>query len=130
MNDEIKQTDKLQLKSLCAFMHSLGYTYCRGQFLGSDYSGAPIVHFNTAVKLHNQDWYFTDDGKGIVPGFHVNVLNSPFTFDSYTLNKALSAKILDRVKLQANRYGRIVCQSHKVAFYDSSYYQLFEGELV
>lgn len=126
--EEIKDSSKLQMKSLCAFMNALGYTYCRGEFLGSSYSGAPVVKFNTAVRLYQLDWYHVD-GK-FVPYYHANVLNSPFEFDWYTLKKALSTKIIERVKLQSNRYGKITCQCHKVEFKDRYLAELFEGELV
>ena len=128
MNDEILDSGKLQLKSLCAFMNQLNYTFCRGQFLGSDYSGAGIVSVQTAVRIYNGEWY--GSAKGFVPEFHANVLNSPFEYDAYIVAKAEAAKILKRIKLQSNKKGWIKVQSHKVEFTNPDYYEIFEGELV
>lgn len=130
MNDELKFSDKIQLKSLVAFMHFLGFSYCRGEFFGSDYSGAPIVAFNTAVHMHNCEWQKNAEVNGFVPDFHAKNSVSSFSVDKYTLNKAKGAKIVKRVKLQSNKFGMIKCQSHVIAFVDEEYYQLFEGELV
>lgn len=127
MNDEILDSGKLQLKSLCAFMNELNYTFCRGQFLGSDYSGAPVVSVQTAVRIYNGSWHKVENG--FVPEFHANVLNSPFEFDAYILAKSQAAKILCRVKLQANSKGWVKCQSNKIKFIRSEYYDLFQGEL-
>lgn len=127
MNDEIKDSSKLQLTSLCAFMTQIGYTYCRGQFLGSDFSGAPIVTIQTAVRIYNGGWHKV--GNGYVPEFHANVLNSPFEFDSYVVTKALASKILVRIKLQANKKGWIKCQNNKIEFVHPEYYELFKEEL-
>lgn len=128
MNDEVEISDKLQLKSLIAFMHQLGYSYLRGEFLGSNYSGAPIVRFNTAVRIYNNSWHKVENG--FVPVHHVNVLNSPFETDAYNFNKLMASRIVSRVKLQSNKRGYIKCQSNKGTFVDTNYYQLFEGELV
>lgn len=141
MTEEIKDipqpldSGQLQLMSLTAFMHQLGYAYLRGVFYGSN-PAAEIVSFNTAVKLHNCTWsawvnVAPNLKKGhYVPSFHEHLGHkSPFTLHGYLLTKAQVSKIITDVNLQANKHGEIKVMKQWVRFTNEDTYTLFRGML-
>jgi len=141
---EIKDTLAIQLASTDAFAYVLGYwkgldnKFCTEYSLGvpHGFKGAETLSMNTVVKLHNSLWC-----KGVVEGYYYPaafpevigldgtlVRQSPFMLDGYTLNKALAARIAEKVFIQCNKHGTVTCHKHLLKLCDESYYFLFIGE--
>lgn len=119
--EEIKNTEKIQLKSLVGFMAGLGYEYkrdwpCRSPayFYSYEYSNKARqrISFQTSCKLHN-GYYLEWHGKKFDP---------PFDFDPYSIKKALAAKIVVQCHLQQNKKtGFIRASSQLVQFVEPVY---------
>jgi hypothetical protein len=141
---EIKDTSSIQQASLDAFAHVLGYwrtldnKYVESsEFLvGRGYKGCEIISFNKMVFLHNCLWLRSEIKKGFyypenyeaIDFKYVDSGKSPFHTDGYNLTKALYSRIVDKVFLQCNNLGEVMCHKHLVKFVDSSYESLFLGE--
>jgi hypothetical protein len=141
---EIKDTMNIQLASLDGFAHVLGYyrtldnkyIECREFYAGRGYKGAEVISLNTMVKLHNSVWCKSVVGGYYFPAAFPEVIGldgalvrqSPFMLDGYTLNKALAARIAEKVFIQRNKHGAVTCHKHLLKLADDSYYYLFIGE--
>jgi hypothetical protein len=135
MTDQIEQpkdSSNLQLMSLCAFMHQLGYFCEANKFYGPAGMGAEIIHFNTAVKLHNSTWEYANKDKAVyVPEFHRGQREkSPFVVDGYMLGKMMSSKILETVAMQSDKHGVVKVQKSWVRFTNDDTYTICKGLLV
>jgi hypothetical protein len=141
---ELKDTMNIQLASVDALASVLGYyrgldnkyIECREFYAGRGFKGCEVISLNTMVKLHNSLWC-----KSVVGGYYfpaafpevigmdgVLVRQSPFMLDGYTLNKALAARIAEKVFIQCNKHGVVTCHKHLLKLADDSYYYLFIGE--
>jgi hypothetical protein len=141
---EIKDTLAIQLASIDSFISVLGYwkgldnKFCTEYSLGvpHGFRGVEILSMNTVVKLHNSLWR-----KSVVSGYYFPaafpevvgldmtlVRQSPFMLDGYTLNRALAARIAEKVFVQCNKHGAVTCPKHLLKLVDDSYYYLFIGE--
>jgi hypothetical protein len=141
---EIKNTLAIQLASIDAFISVLGYwkgldnKFCTEYTLGTPhgFKGAEILSMSTVVKLHNSLWCKSVVGGYYFPAAFPEVIGldgalvkqSPFMLDGYTLNKALAARIADKVFVQCNKHGVVTCHKHLLKFADDSYYYLFIGD--
>lgn len=127
--EQPKDSSKLQFMSLVAFMNQLGYTYIQGKFYGP--KPAEVIHFGTGVKLHNSVWDYTCKEKALyIPHFHyAQRQKSPFCIDGCLLRKALAAKIIDDVHLQANKKGEVKVMKHWVRFTSYDAYIVYKGVL-
>lgn len=130
MTDIPNDSTKIQYLSLCAFMFELGYTHCHDGFYSSNPS-ADLIHYNTAVRLHNSTWEYCNKEKGLyVPCFHYGQREkSPFCIDGRMLRKALASKIVEYVYLQSNKHNVVTCQKQWVQFTNQDIYNLFKGLL-
>lgn len=141
MTEQIKDTLSIQLDSLDAFSCVLGYwnnkfytEYTLGVAHG--FRGCETITMNTMVKLHNAVWlksskkgfYYPEYYPEIVGVDGILVRQSPFMLDGYTLERALAARISDKVFLQCDKHGVVTCHKHLLRLIDSSYYHLFIGE--
>lgn len=120
--EEIKNTEKIQLKSLVGFMAGLGYEYeegcwlmgTGGYFYSYEYSNKSRVRvsFQTACKLHN-GFYMKPDSFDY---------EAPFDFDVLSLKKAKAARIVVWCHLQQNKKtGFIRASSQLVQFVEPEY---------
>lgn len=126
--EQPKDSSKIQLMSLLAFAHELGYSYFNNQFWGCRASGTECISFNKVVQLHNADWEYVSRTKALyAPYFHLDQGDrSPFCIDGYLLRKLLSAKIVHFVHLQADKHGRVKCQKQWVNFTSEDTYVLYQ----
>lgn len=141
-------TFTIQLASLDAFADALGY---RRDIIGSNsYSlqypvntGEDFVSFSTMVKLHNALWVYDEEDKMLYPHavkvvrengkyMHKDVAYEPFTkvfkLSPYEHRKADSRRIVERVKIQADKHNVLHCQSNEVEFVCPRYFDQFIGE--
>lgn len=129
INEKTKDTFGIQLTSLDAFADALGYKRnLRGQYESDkeDNVGTPIVSFNTMVKLHNSQWYYDIDKKVYVPEpYFWRAKKYVFKLDPYKYRKSDSRRIVNKVKIQADRFGILAVQSHVVEFVAEFYYEYF-----
>lgn len=140
----VKDTLAIQLSSMDAFAHTLGYwratdgQYVTNREFGVElgWKGCEVISFNTMVKLHGSIWYKSLKKGFYYPECHPEIEDldgnlvqaSCFMTDGYTITKALNARIVDQVFLQRTKHGGIVCHKHLVKFCDYSYQHLFLGE--
>lgn len=119
--EPLKDTSKLQLASLKAYMKQLGYEY-----FGVDiafHSGFYVnksrewISFNKAVQLHN----------GLYNEVHGNPwFEEPFHTIPYEFFLcAEKEKLVQKVKMQKSYKKGIIVQSHVVDLIDKSNYDLF-----
>ena len=122
--DDIKDTKKLQMKSLVEFMRSLGYEMRRDWFnknhafysILKENDGRNNISVRTAIDLHN----------GNLIDSHGKHFREPFDFDEYRFVKAQAARIVSVVKMQySKKQHKFTVQSHKVQFVRPSYYHIF-----
>lgn len=141
---EIKNTMNIQLASIDVFISVLGYWKGPGNNFHAEYSlgvahgfkGAETLSMNTVVKLHNSLWcksikdgyYYPESFPEVVDIGGALVRQSPFMLDGYTLNKALAARIAEKVFVHCNKHGVVTCHKHLLKLADESYYYLFIGE--
>jgi len=141
---EIKNTLAIQLASIDSFIGVLGYwkgfdnKFCTEHTLGvpHGWKGAETLSMNTVVKLHNSLWcksvvggyYYPESFPEVIGLDGALVRPSPFMLDGYTLNKALAARIAEKVFVQCNKHGAVTCHKHLLKLADDSYYYLFIGE--
>lgn len=143
-----KYTFDIQLASLDAFADALGYK--RDIVASNTYSlqypintGENFVRFSTMVKLHNAQWYYDKEdnvfyphrekvvrekGKFLFQDFEENPFTKVFKLSAYEHRKAQSRKIVERVKIQANKHNTLVCQSDTIEFVADWYFEQFLGE--
>lgn len=122
----LKDTVKIQLTSVDLFMSALGYTRKKSSLRYDNHhnsTGVRYVSFNTAVKLHNNEWdYDCSTDK------YVSESNESFEIDKLRYYTAFSRKLVNRAKLQANKYGILQVQSHVVEFTSEWLYDLLIGD--
>lgn len=124
--DEIVDTRRLQLFSLCQMMAALHYEYVPylaspPRFESEHYSnkGREFVSFSSAVKLHNGNSVKCIFGK---PPEKLTI----WSFNDYDLTRAKAARIVRSVKLQqCKATNTIIVQDHRVEFVLGSYKNLF-----
>lgn len=124
--EEIIDTRKLQMHSLCQMMAALHYEYVPylaspPRFESKHYSnkGREFVSFSSAVKLHNGNSVKCIFGK---PPEKLTI----WSFNDYDLTRAKAARIVRSVKLQqCKATNTIIVQDHRVEFILGSYKNLF-----
>lgn len=128
--EQLKDTKLLQILSVEHMMSSLGYKPLFGAGFG--FEGRDKDHkrisFSTALRIHNSYW--RPHGP-----CHARCDNVPWLIvDVHTLNKADSAKIVEKAKLQLKKKRdrdthskdeTIICQSHLVEFIMPQYEALY-----
>lgn len=120
MEDKIQETSKVQLASLKAFLHELGYSWFnvdRAFYSPMHTNKARSwISFNTAVRLHNLSYI----------DWHGKLFREPFNdFPEEWIAKAKQAKIVRIVKMQNSKKRGIVIQSNIVEFIDKDNVDLF-----
>lgn len=135
VNNEVINTTDLQQFSVQQFMSKLGYTLYRTQHGGLvflyNYAGKHeyrMIGMNTAISLHNSGWDKVD-GKATFKSASPSI---DITADAYTVVQAVSAKVVEKVKLQYScKKKTLVCgdkSNHFVKFALPEYEFLFIGE--
>lgn len=131
----IQDTKGIQIQSVCAFMEQFNYLlHVDGKFYSNTFwdwekgkredpyfKGCEVIRMSTAVTMHNSEWVVMGD----ISCPMVCTSNWKFMTYSYTLNKALAARIVKQVFLQGTKHGQILCHKHLIRFVDSSYQYLF-----
>ena len=141
---ELKDTMNIQLASIDALSSVIGYyrtldnkyIECREFYAGRGYKGCEVISLNTMVLLHNTAWcksvkdgYYYPESFPEVFGMDGTLVRpSPFMLDAYTLNRAKSARIAEKVFLQCSKHGTVTAHKHLLKLVDESYYYLFIGE--
>lgn len=140
-------TFMIQRISLEAFADAIGYTQCAHStsfvFKYPYKISEEFVSYQTMVKLHNAHWVYDEDDKVLYPhnvkiiresGKYVQkeVAEKPFTkvfkLSPYEYRKADSRRIVERVKIQADKHNVLHCQSNEVEFVCEWYFDQFIGE--
>lgn len=132
--ETIKNTQHIQQLSLDAFMHELGFyrslaaSCCNSSYYAacSNWSGVNTISYNTARDLHNRDWkydevkhqYFPTDYFGLRPD-----TRSPFNLTPTQYQQSQAQKLVEKVKIQSNKYGILLVQSNVVKFTHDWYYE-------
>jgi hypothetical protein len=127
-SEEIIDTRRLQIYSLCQFMQGLGYEYCNGNrlwgcphFYSDQYSnkGRSTIGFTKAIDLYNNNSIKCIFG-------HLTSKLTLWSFNDYDVAKARAARIVTKVKLQLCKSTKtIICQDHRVNFVLPSFKNLF-----
>lgn len=140
-------TFTMQLASVDAFADAIGYERCAHStsfvFKYPSKTGEEFVSYQTMVKLHNALWVYDEDDKVLYPHnvkiirengkyMHKDVADKPFTkvfkLSPYEYRKADSRRIVERVKIQADKHNVLHCQSNEVEFMSPWYFDQFIGE--
>lgn len=140
-------TFMIQRISLEAFADAIGYTQCAHStsfvFKYPYKISEEFVSYQTMVKLHNALWVYDEDDKVLYPHTvkiirdngiykYKDVADEPFTkvfkLAPYEYRKADSRRIVERVKIQADKYNVLHCQSNEVEFVCKWYFDQFIGE--
>jgi hypothetical protein len=124
--DEIIDTRKLQMFSLCQMMKRLHYEFvpclsAPSRFESKHYSnkGREFVSFGSAIKLYNGDSVKCVFGR---PPERLTI----WSFNDYDVAQAKAARIVRSVKLQqCKATNTILVQDHRVQFILHSYKDLF-----
>ncbi len=144
---ETKDTFIIQRMSLYAFADAIGYIECAASrsfvFKYPVKISEEFVSFSTMVKLHNAVWVYDEEDKVLYPHkvtvvrykgqySHKDVADEPFTkvfkLAPYEYRKADARRIVERVKIQANKHNVLHCQSNEVEFVCAWYEEQFLGD--
>ena len=124
--DEIIDTRKLQIFSLCQMMKGLHYEFVEykgsaSRFESKHYSnkGREVISISKAVKLYNGDTAKCVFGR---PPSHLTI----WSFNDYQVAQAKAARIVKKVKIQHCRAtNTLIIQDHRVEFILPSFSKLF-----
>lgn len=142
-----QNTFTIQLASVDAFADAIDYERLAHStsfvFKYPAKTGEEFVSYQTMVKLHNALWVYDEEDKVLYPHTvkiirdngiykYKDVADEPFTkvfkLAPYEYRKADSRRIVERVKIQADKHNVLHCQSNEVEFVCEWYFDQFIGE--
>lgn len=141
-----ENTFAIQLASVDAFADAVGYERLAHSttfvFRYPAKTGEEFVSYQTMVQLHNALWVYDEQDKVLYPHkvtivrhkgqySHKDVADEPFTkvfkLSPYEYRKADARRIVERVKIQADKHNVLHCQSNEVEFVCAWYEEQFLG---